>query len=457
MELQEEVAKLKSTLTDIESLFYELRVAGEEVSVRQGNPEFLQIFSAAETKLRRFLALTDSQLKQTATTKAPAGISPSTTQSEHSSPQRVSDVNELSLYTTDVSTLPSPPTSLNFGTQNLDSFAGNLLRHSPTGSDDLSHAASSILPAQPFSQTMGVDNMSMNNVRTQIDLISTGTQAPEPPWVPDPINTQLQHILRPNRFRNGNIQEGVISTVDIPDNFMTDVFLNPVPLDKPVESAPLTDLSFLRDTIPTFPELANLDPLPNLNAAPNQMIPSIQPEIPRPPSPNPIPLIYRYKIDINSVEKSELRRTALQILDGTIKSTIKIENHDSIAESLFKSCILHLLQAFAFNNDAALQRIFKFRPINEIYTISRIITALRVGLQYSTVQWPGRLDDDTQFPGYCGPTGVERIYLEAEASGARLDRDRFLGLVCHNAYSIGNLPRVSYNDIQSAIVLSTIF
>lgn len=158
-------------------------------------------------------------------------------------------------------------------------------------------------------------------------------------------------------------------------------------------------------------------------------------------------------------DQDELRKIAAMLLSGEIKSAVPLEKlANSISETIFRRCLLYLLQCYVTYNYKELERVFsKEFCKNEAYNISRIITAVRLGFQYKSYRWFGHIDDDSQFPGYSNPENVEKYFRKAQSVGIKLDKDRFLALVCRHAYNLGNVPRIAYADIQTAIVLSTIF
>lgn len=165
------------------------------------------------------------------------------------------------------------------------------------------------------------------------------------------------------------------------------------------------------------------------------------------PSPNPYD---------NILTRSQLQEAAQKAIDKYYKLYPNL-GPTTIAERMFRTCLIGLLGYYIRGQFKDLERVFQDDFLDyEHFRISSLIAAILSTESFEKLPWLGTVDD-TDYPGYNSPPNIEKLFNAAKNSGVTLDTDRFIKLVSGYCNNIGHMPRVLSSDVQSAIVLSTVF
>lgn len=452
-DLHDQVTLLESILSGTEVIFRDLYELGIAAAVREGNHTMMQSFAAAGMKFERLMAKKESRPTHTSQTDTHlAGPRKAASEKGHDNSESDSTSTLPNTAPLAASTASKSLSSSLTNPENgfIEGFPQDLIsKHTePDGrnssTSQYAHAESTLIPKSRKTINFSSTNHNSSFLENLADTTSKAAALLPLPSVDLLRNMQIptEFAFQPLDLEGSRITEAEART----PSYLFGSHLSPMSSSEATPAAS-TSLS------PNFIGGSN-------TSNSSRLVSLLRPEI----MDNDFLLETsqmhaQETLEDAVLERAELRRLAALLLDGTIKSAITVDSiPESIAEQIFRLCLLYLLDCYVKERYKELERVFskEFRK-NERLNMARVITSVRLGLRCTNYDRLDRVDDDSLFPGYCSPFSVERLFHEAQEAGARLDESRFVRLVCRQAYSIGNLPRIAYSDIQSALVLSTIF
>lgn len=101
------------------------------------------------------------------------------------------------------------------------------------------------------------------------------------------------------------------------------------------------------------------------------------------------------------------------------------------SERYFRHSLTSVLHFYVRGNKDELERFFHGEFFaNEQFYITRVLTALKMGISVNKSKWFGKVDDDKQYPGFWGPAKIEEVLYDNKAKAeevlnkGKLSRDK---------------------------------
>lgn len=466
-DLEKRVTSLQSAVSSMETLFRDLYEAGIEIAVRESNNNLMQIFAQAGMKFELLMSMIEAESPDYAEGNSPS--TSATTSSPHQAPKwsptnitnplsrsmtskTSSNVGNESAFNQSLprdDSAPSPLVNPNSGF--LDGFPQDLI---PDPKQTSQRRESSKNQDQAYGAAGNTSASSMSTMYKHLDKLAIGqNQQDLPPWqpsnnthlkIPTSLNPPENQPLEPRWGYESN--QSFAGSSQVP---ATNSALN-IPSELALHEAKLQQSNNFQlpslggqDANQSMKEISK-DPLvPNSHEYYREVL---------------LPL-FTQNSDGTPLSRAQLQNSARILLKNIRKPAISDDKaHNTISELIFRQCLVNILEYYVTDRFKTLQRVFSNQFLKEEkYLIGRMIAGLRLDTTYNNSTWSGRVDDDSLFPGYASPGSVEEYFNAAENAGAKLDKEKFIKLVSAHSFSMGGMPRISYTDIQSAIVLSTMF
>ncbi|KAG5370134.1 hypothetical protein CJU90_1475 [Yarrowia sp. C11] len=128
---------------------------------------------------------------------------------------------------------------------------------------------------------------------------------------------------------------------------------------------------------------------------------------------------------------------------------------DRLCERIFRRALFEVLTAYIQGNKEKLHRFYA-HGFHEDFSIPRVITCLKLPISVSGSYWSGKVDEDSNFPGYMGPVAVENEYLKAKAHGAKIDESILMEQLTLHGVNLGELPRFRIEHVEMALKVATV-
>lgn len=173
-----------------------------------------------------------------------------------------------------------------------------------------------------------------------------------------------------------------------------------------------------------------------------------------------------YKTPINIASREDLQRIAAEVLNSNqiVQNTKKYMcattpyNNNApygvpqMSELFFQCALCCVLKHYIQNDIPFLENVFKpdFSK-NEQFYISRILSALRLGVSVNKNKWFGKIEDDAKYPGYTGPSALEKKYNQLIQSGVFVDPIKFVCMLENYTVCLGSVPRVETKQLDQLI------
>lgn len=162
--------------------------------------------------------------------------------------------------------------------------------------------------------------------------------------------------------------------------------------------------------------------------------------------------------DLFSIARDDLQSAALNFLrtyDPVLSLPIELRN--SLPEIIFRNCLFRVIELYVSGRFDAIKGIFCKSDFeeHESFQVGRMLRALELDVTFTYTSWPGRIDDDSLYPNYCNSAGAARYVYEAEKSGIKINRKKFVELVTQIAIDFGGMPRFLIPNVQSSIMMAT--
>ncbi|KAF5106175.1 hypothetical protein DV453_004151 [Geotrichum candidum] len=431
-----QVTLLEAILNGVNTLFQELYESGVEIAIKEGKNDLMQVFAFAGMKFERLLAMANPENSKDLDVESILNFTKSNDNSSATSPSTSLPPNTVSTpAVTTSSDILSDRAA--FQRRNLDKTLDSYGEQEATC---LINPENGFIPDFPqelikehekelsfnsannnlSTHRSGSGNNNDNNPNNSLALISNISARI--------TQSHNQHNITSNHSFTSSIEDDFrqklyFAKSELPAQFNFDTF----------QHQSMNDT--LNETM--FPKSQNKSPsLPVSARAPVVALPVAG-------------------LD-DTVEK--MKRDAIDLLTGKVKPAVPIEKlTHPISEQIFRQSLMYLLEHFVRGNVKQLDHIFsgEFDKFG-LENLNKAMTALRLGISYNLSKWIGRVDDDNAFPGYLTPINIEKYYLKVTQSRQQLDERKFIDLVCRQARCLGSMPRISYADVQSAIVLSKV-
>lgn len=158
------------------------------------------------------------------------------------------------------------------------------------------------------------------------------------------------------------------------------------------------------------------------------------------------------------ISREELQAAARDYLNSAPLPSAQPEPaiYSELSERIFR-CALHwVLRYYADGNFTVLERIYSNSfSKTEHFQITRVLSALQVGVSVNNSKWVGKIEDDALFPGYLGPAKIQERFMLAKMQlaqrGLDIDEDAFVQAISKTTYCLGSIPRVSSTLLESAL------
>lgn len=158
------------------------------------------------------------------------------------------------------------------------------------------------------------------------------------------------------------------------------------------------------------------------------------------------------------ISRAELQAAAREYLNNAPLPSVQPEPavYSELSERIFR-CSLHwVLHYYAKGDFAMLERTFSSSfSKSEHFQITRILSALQIGLSVSKSKWVGKIEDDGLFPGYYGPVAMQEQFMVRKMQlgqhGLDIDEDAFVQSVGRSTFCLGSIPRVTSTLLDRAL------
>lgn len=128
---------------------------------------------------------------------------------------------------------------------------------------------------------------------------------------------------------------------------------------------------------------------------------------------------------------------------------------DRLCERIFRRALVEVLTAYIHADKDKLHRFYA-HGFHEDFSIPRVITCLKLPISVSGSYWSGKVDEDSNFPGYMGPVAVEAEFLRVKAQGVRIDESILMDQLTLHGVNLGELPRFRQEHVELALSRATI-
>ncbi len=165
----------------------------------------------------------------------------------------------------------------------------------------------------------------------------------------------------------------------------------------------------------------------------NIMLPTAMPDIPlRPPTP---------------VAGNDLRKTVEHVVN-TISPICKYPS-DTIADRIYRAASYNVLQHYLKVDIDYFNRHFP-EGFNQGMII-RFLDAMYPNFKFRNLDWEGKILDDSCFPGYLNPLGIEQFLLKEDE---KFEEDIFLMSIMGRCRCIGKMPRIDDESLRLTLILA---
>jgi hypothetical protein len=419
-------------LNGVNTLFQELYESGVEIAVKEGKNDLMQVFAFAGMKFERLLAMANPENSKDLDVESILKFTESNGNSSANSPSTQLPPAVVSTPATTTSS-DALPDGAGLQLRSLDKVLNNYSEHEATC---LINPENGFIPDFPQELIKEHEKelsfkSANNNLSNHMSGSGSNTNPNSSLARVNDSNARIIQSLNPH-----NIASNPNLTSSIEDDFRQ-------------------KLHFAKPELPAQFDLDSFSHQPLHDTLGEVMFLNSQSKPPILPGPVPAPVMPVAGLN-DTVEK--LKRDAIELLTGKIKPAVPIEKlANPISERIFRQSLMYLLEYFVTSNSKQLDRVFagQFDKVG-LENVSKSMTALRLGISYNLSKWIGRVDDDNAFPGYLAPINIEKYYLKVTQTRQRLDEAKFIDLVSQQARCLGNIPRISFADVQSAVVLSTV-